>query len=75
MVARGALNVVLTVVCAYAWALVFGLNPSAALVGFFAALVMCSLAAGIAVGFMQPEERTPETLGVCRVLRRTTTEG
>lgn len=70
VVARGAINVFLSVAILYVWAAVERVQPSDVFVGFLAAAMMCSLAIGVACAFMQPQERTPETLGVCRVLRR-----
>jgi hypothetical protein len=46
------------------------LQPSDVFVGFLAAAMMCSLAIGVASAFMQPQERDPATLDVCRVFRR-----
>ena len=70
VVARGAINVFLSVALLYLWAAIERLQPSDVFVGFLAAAMMCSLAIGVASAFMQPQERTPETLDVCRVLRR-----
>ena len=75
VIARGAWNVFFTVALVYVWAAVYDRQPGAAFVGFLAAAMMCSLAIGIASGFMQPEERTPETLDICRVLPRRSDEG
>jgi hypothetical protein len=70
VVARGAINVFLSVVLLYVWAALEHAQPSNAFVGFLAAMLMCSLFVGVASAFMQPQERTPETFDVCRVLRR-----
>ena len=70
VVARGAINVFLSVALLYLWAAIERLQPSDVFVGFLAAAMMCSLAIGVASAFMQPQVRTPETLDVCRVLRR-----
>src|SRR5437764_14205831 len=70
VVARGAINVFLSVALLYVWAAIERAQPSNMFVGFLAAAMMCSLAIGVASGFMQPQERTPNTLDVCRVLRR-----
>ena len=67
VIARGAWNVFLSVGAIYLWAAVGREQPSEVFVGFLAAALMCSLAIGIVAGFMQPEERTPETLSICRV--------
>ena len=67
VIARGALNVFFSVAALYLWACVLDAQPGETFVGFLAAAMMCSLAIGVAAGFMQPEERTPETLDVCRV--------
>ena len=72
VIGRGAVNVFLTVIAVYLWASVRGMQPSEVFVGFLAAAMMCSLAIAIVAGFMQPSERTPETLDVCSVLRRST---
>jgi hypothetical protein len=69
VIARGAWNVFFSVIAVYLWALVTREQPGETFVGFMAAAMMCSLAIGIACGFMQPEERTPETLDVCRLRR------
>lgn len=73
MIARGAWNVFSSVAVVYLWAAIYELQPGTELVGFMAAAMMCSLAIGIVAGFMQPEERTPETLSVCRVGRTRST--
>ena len=70
VVVRGAWNVFLSVGVFYLWAFVYEAQPGDVFVGFLAATMMCSLAVGIASGFMQPQERTPETLGICRVTAR-----
>ena len=70
VIARGALNVFFSVVAVYLWAVELDRQPDAVFVGFLAAAMMCSLAIGVAAGFMQPEDRTPETLDVCSVRRR-----
>lgn len=67
VIARGAWNVFFSVTVVYLWASIYDRQPSTELVGFMAAAMMCSLAAGVVAGFMQPEERTPETLSICRV--------
>jgi hypothetical protein len=64
---RGAINVFLSVLAVYLWAIALGLQLTEVFVGFLAAATMCSLAVGIASTFMQPEERTPETIGICRL--------
>ncbi len=70
VVARGALNVFFTVAVVYVWAFALELQLAETFVGFLAAMMMISLAIGIAATFMQPEQRRPETLDVCRVIRR-----
>jgi hypothetical protein len=70
VVARGAFNVFWSVGVIYLWAGAVGSQPGEALVGFFAAAMMCSLAIGIVAGFMQPQERNVETLDVVRVIPR-----
>ncbi len=70
VVARGAINVFLSVAVLYLWAAILRMQPSDVFVGFLAAAMMCSLAIGVASAFMQPQERTVETLDVCRVFRR-----
>ena len=71
VIARGALNVFFSVVVLYLWAVALDRQPGETFVGFLAAAMMCSLAIGVASWFMQPEERTPETLDVCRISRST----
>ncbi|HYZ91192.1 MAG TPA: hypothetical protein VFA34_02220 [Actinomycetota bacterium] len=68
VVSRGALNVFFSVAVIYIWAFALELQLAETFVGFLAATMMISLAVGVAAAFMQPEERTPETLDVCRVL-------
>ena len=63
---RGAINVFLSVTSLLLWAEGLQLRMSPSFVGFLAAAMMCSLAVGVAAAFMQPEERTPETVGICR---------
>jgi hypothetical protein len=67
VIARGAWNVFGSVALIYLWAAIGRAQPSDVFVGFLAAVLMCSLAVGIAVGFMQPEVRTPATLSICRL--------
>jgi hypothetical protein len=67
VIGRGAWNVFLTVALIYLWGTIYERQPSAEFVGFLAAAMTCSLAIGVVAGFMQPEERTPETLSICRV--------
>jgi hypothetical protein len=69
VIARGALNVFFSVAVLYVWFVELDRQPGEVFVGFLAAAMMCSLAIGVAAGFMQPEERTPETLDVCRLRR------
>jgi hypothetical protein len=70
VVARGALNVFFSVAVIYIWAFALELQLAETFVGFLAAMMMISLAIGVAATFMQPEQRRPETLDVCRVIRR-----
>jgi hypothetical protein len=67
VIGRGAWNVFFSVALVYLWASIYDRQPGETFVGFLAAAMMCSLAIGIASGFMQPEERTPATLEICRV--------
>jgi hypothetical protein len=67
---RGALNVFFSIATVYLWAFALDLQLGETFVGFLAAMMMCSLAVGVALAFMQPRNRTPETLEVCRVLTR-----
>lgn len=67
VVNRGAINVFASVIVVYLWALGLELQLTEAFVGFLAAATMCSLAVAVAATFMQPERRTPETLGICRL--------
>jgi len=72
VVTRGALNVFLSVLALYLWAAALHRQPGNVFVGFLAAAMMVSLAIWVANAFMQPEERTPEVLNVCRVIPRGT---
>jgi hypothetical protein len=63
---RGAINVFMSVAALFLWAEGLQLRMSQSFVGFLAAAMMCSLAIGVAAAFMQPEERTAETVGICR---------
>ncbi|MGH2759070.1 MAG: hypothetical protein ACRDKJ_05835 [Actinomycetota bacterium] len=72
VISRGALNVFGSVVAVYLWAFALELQLAETFVGFLAAMMMISLAIGVAAVFMQPEERTPGTLDVCRVIRAAT---
>lgn len=65
VIARGAWNIFFSVAVTYLWAGVNDAQPSDVFVGFLAAALMCSLAIGIIAWFMQPEERTIETLSIC----------
>jgi hypothetical protein len=67
VIGRGAWNVFFSVALIYLWAAVSREQPGEVFVGFLAAALMCALAVAIVAGFMQPEERTPETLSICRV--------
>lgn len=67
VVNRGAINVFLSVVAVYLWAVAARVQLTEVFVGFLAAASMCSLAIAMASAFMQPEERTPETIGICRL--------
>jgi hypothetical protein len=67
VVGRGAWNIFFTVAWLYAFAAVDNRQPEEQLVGFLAAVMMCSLFVGIASFFMQPEERDPRTLEICRL--------
>lgn len=70
VVGRGALNVFFSVAVVYVWAFALELQLAETFVGFLAAMMMISLAIGVAATFMQPEQRRAETLDVCRVIRR-----
>lgn len=72
VIGRGAYNVFFSVVVVYLWASVMNIQPGETFVGFLAAAMMCSLAIAIISFFMQPQERDPSTLDVCRVIRRST---
>jgi hypothetical protein len=67
VIARGAWNVFLSVAVLYLWLSILDRQPGETFVGFLAAAMLCSLALGIVAGFMQPEQRTPATLEVCRI--------
>jgi hypothetical protein len=64
---RGAFNAFFSVAAAYLWAVVYKLDFTEPFVGFLSAVMMCSLAVGIASAFMQPEKRDPRTLEICRL--------
>lgn len=70
VVAYGAITVFLTVAVIYTWAFALELQLQETFVGFLAAMMMVSLAVGVAATFMQPEDRRPETLDVCRIIRQ-----
>lgn len=70
VVSRGALNVFGSVIAVYLWAFAQELQLAETFVGFLAAMMMISLALGVVAVFMQPEERTPQTLDVCRIIRQ-----
>lgn len=72
VITRGALNVFFSVIVVYIWAFALELQLAETFVGFLAATMMISLAIGTAAAFMQPETRTPSTMGVCRVTRPST---
>lgn len=67
VIGRGAFNVFFSVAAIYLWAAIANEQPSDVFVGFLAAALMCSLVVGVVAGFMQPQERTPETLSICRL--------
>lgn len=70
VISRGAYNVFFSVVAVYLWASALEVQPGETFVGFLAAAMMCSLAVGIVAFFMQPQERDPQTLDVCRFRTR-----
>ena len=70
VISRGALNIFFSVAVVYVWAFALELQIAETFVGFLAATMMISLAVGMAAAFMQPEKRNPETLDVCRIIRR-----
>lgn len=70
VVAHGAVTVFVSAAGFYAWAFALDLQPADTLVGFVAAVLVISLAVGVAAALMQPAERTPETIGICRMRRR-----
>lgn len=70
VVSRGALNIFFSICAIYLWAFALELQLAETFVGFLAATMMCSLAVGTVAAFMQPEKRTPQTLDVCRLIRR-----
>lgn len=67
VVAHGALDVFLSTAAFYAWAQVWERQPTETFVGFVAAVLMISLVVAVAAAFMQPPERTPETLTLFRL--------
>ncbi len=66
-VGRTAWNVIVSVLCVYAWAFALRLQPVAPFVGFLAMLLMVSLVVAVATAFMQPPERAPESLDLFRL--------
>lgn len=62
VVGRAALNVVLSVATLYAFALALDLQPTETFVGFLGAVTIFALVAWATAGFMQPADRTRETL-------------
>lgn len=68
IVTRASTSVLVSVAALYAWAQWQRLQPADNFVGFIAAVVLGSMAVGSAAAFMQPKERTPETLDIFRVL-------
>ena len=71
-VARAAVNVFLSAAAALAWVQALGLKPRSEMVGFGVMLLMIALVAGVLAAFMQPKERTSETLDIFRLGRATT---
>jgi hypothetical protein len=69
VVAHGAVTMFVSAGAFYAWAFALDLQPAETLVGFIAAALMIALALGLANALMQPAERTPETIGICRLRR------
>lgn len=67
VITRAALTVFVSTAAFYTWAVELRLQPAQDLVGLIAATMTISLAIGIAAAIMQPHERTPETLDVCRL--------
>lgn len=70
--ARASVNAFLTAVSLLAWVQALGLKPRSGVVGFAAMLLMIALVAGVLAAFMQPKERTSETLDIFRLGRTTT---
>lgn len=71
-VARASVNVFLSAGAILAWVQALGLKPRSEIVGFGAMLLMIALVAGVLAAFMQPKERTSETLDIFRIGRTIT---
>lgn len=71
-VTRVAMNVFWSVVALYAWTSALRVQPTPGLVGFLGAALVFSLVAAVLAAFMQPPERSPETLGLFRLRRPVT---
>ncbi len=63
------MNVFWSVAALYAWTAALRLEPTEPLVGFIAAVLMVSLVAAVLAAFMQPAERSPESLDLFRIRR------
>lgn len=74
VVGRAALNIVLSVAALYAFALALDLQPTETFVGFLGAVTMFALVTWATAGFMQPADRTRETLELFRLRRRPPTD-
>lgn len=67
-VSRFGVNVVLSLVPFYLLVSTLRLRPKPVLVGTVAGIVAWSVVAGVMAAFMQPKERTPETLDMFRLI-------
>ena len=70
VVVRASLNVFVSVAALYAWSAALRLAPAPGLVGLMALLMVLALVAAVTAGFMQPAERSPESLDLFRLRRR-----
>ncbi|HVE91981.1 MAG TPA: GNAT family N-acetyltransferase [Actinomycetota bacterium] len=67
---RVSVNVFLSVLAIFVWAIVLQVQPTNLFTGFLGMLLMVSLFAAAAAGFMQPACRSPESLNLFALHRR-----
>lgn len=71
VITRGALNVSLSIGVVYLWSFALRLDLAETFVGFLAACMTISLAAGAAARLMQPSARIPHTVAICHLVGAT----